>query len=173
MEDQVFTIGSTKDAANFELVKEELVKQFATQSLSDGADAAMAFETLTEPTYDEPAEPVILEQFYNYKDNSVEDPEYEIKSLRYLMHLSTYTRNHNEWSKNVKNWKNNSSRMFAIVLQHCPKYLTQRLKSTPRYSMTNTTKDIIDLTRRIRDASHAHDNTTQGTMSIVASNVSL
>lgn len=57
LEDKVFTIGSTMDAAKFETVKEELGKHFATQSWSDGADAAMAFETLTEPQYDEPDEP--------------------------------------------------------------------------------------------------------------------
>ena len=39
--------------------------------------------------------------------------------------------------------------------------------------MTNRNKDIIALTRIIRDASHAHDDTTHGTMAIVASNVSL
>ena len=61
LEDQVFTIGSTEDAAKFELVKEELGKQFATQSWSYGAEAAMAFETLNEPIYDEPAEPVFPE----------------------------------------------------------------------------------------------------------------
>ena len=32
LEDQVFTIGIMKDASKFELVKEELCKQFATQS---------------------------------------------------------------------------------------------------------------------------------------------
>ena len=74
LEDQIFTIGSTKDAAKFELVKEELGKHFATQSWIDVADAAMAFETLTEPMYNEPAEPVIPDRFYNYKDKSVEDP---------------------------------------------------------------------------------------------------
>ena len=63
--------------------------------------------------------------------------------------------------------------MFAIVLQHCPKDLTQRLKLNPRYSVTNSTKDIIALTRTISDAAHAHDKTTQGTMAIVASDVSL
>ena len=51
----------------------------------------MAFETLTEPTYDEPAEPVIPERFYNYKDKSAEDPEYKSKSLCYRMLLSMYT----------------------------------------------------------------------------------
>ena len=83
-------------------VKEELGKHFATQSSSDGSDDVMAFETLTEPMYNEPAEPFIPEQFYNYKDKSAEDTEYESKSLRYRMQLSMNTRNHDEWSKNVK-----------------------------------------------------------------------
>ena len=75
LEDQVLTIGSTMDAAKFELVKEELGKHFATQSWSDGSDAVMAFETLAEPMHDEPEKPVMPERFYNYKDKSVEDPE--------------------------------------------------------------------------------------------------
>ena len=107
LEDQIFTIGSTKDAAKFELAKEELGKHFATQYWSDGSNAAMAFETLTEPMYNKPEEPVIPERFYNYKDNSVEEPDLKINSLRYCMQFSIYTRNHEEWSKNVKNWKNN------------------------------------------------------------------
>ena len=124
LEDQVFTIVSTKDAAKFELVKKELGKHFDNQYWSDGANSAMEFETLTEPMYDEPAEPVIPERFYNYKDKSVEEPEYESKYLRYRMQISMYTSNHNEWSKNVKNCKKNCPHMFAIVLQHCLKDLT-------------------------------------------------
>ena len=57
LEDRIFTIGTTTDAAKFEVVKEELGKHFATQSWSDGVDAAMAFESLTKPSYDEPKEP--------------------------------------------------------------------------------------------------------------------
>ena len=55
----VFTIGKTKDAARFEVVKEELGKHFATQSWSDAADAARAFKILVEPVYTEPEEPVL------------------------------------------------------------------------------------------------------------------
>ena len=63
--------------------------------------------------------------------------------------------------------------MFAIVLQHLQKYLSQRLKFNPRYSVTNSTKDIISLSRMIGDAVNAHDEITQGTMAIMASNVYL
>ena len=52
LEDKVFTIVSTLDAAKFETVKEELGKHFATQSWSDGDNAAAAFETLTQPVYE-------------------------------------------------------------------------------------------------------------------------
>ena len=45
LEDKIFMIGTTADAAKFEVVNEELGKHFATQPWSDGADAAMAFES--------------------------------------------------------------------------------------------------------------------------------
>ena len=63
--------------------------------------------------------------------------------------------------------------MFAIVLQHCPEDLVQRLKSKDRWTTINTGKDVISLTRMIRDLAHAHDDTTQGTMAIVASDMAL
>ena len=63
LEDKVFTIGSTLDAAKFETVKEELGKHFATQYWSDGADSVAASETLTQPVYDEPAEPDIPKRY--------------------------------------------------------------------------------------------------------------
>ena len=111
MEDQVFTIGSTKDAAKFELVKEELGKHFATQSWSDGADAAMAFETLTEPHYDEPVQPKPPLRVAG--EDAV---DFEVKIITYKMAARSYEKANDEWSKCLKNWKNNRSRMFAIVL---------------------------------------------------------
>ena len=75
--------------------------------------------------------------------------------------------------KLVKNWKNNRSCMFAIVLQHCPPDLVQRLKSKDLWTVTSTKRDVIRLTKMIRDVAHAHDDTTQGTMAIVASDMTL
>ena len=54
LKDQVFTIGKTKYASKFEILKEELGKHFAAQSWSDAADAARAFEIMKEPKYDDP-----------------------------------------------------------------------------------------------------------------------
>ena len=156
------------------MVKEELGKHFATHSWSDGADAATAFETLTQPVYDEPAEPDIPERYIAVDGGkSEEEPAYEVKLMRYKIQISKYARNRDEWTKSVKNWKNNRSRMFAIVLQHCPADLVQRIKSKDLWDETNLGKDIIALTRVIRDIAHAHDNTTQGKMAIVASDMAL
>jgi hypothetical protein len=129
LEDKISTVGTTADAAKFEMVKEELGKHFATQPWSDGANAAMAFKTLTEPLYLEPREPDIPKFVIGADNKSKEDPEYKVKLLRYKMQISKYGCELDEWSKNVKNWKNNRSCMFAIVLQHCPVDLIQRLKS--------------------------------------------
>ena len=89
LEDKVFTIGSALGAAKFETVKEELGKHFATQSWSDGADAAAAFETFTQFVYNEPAEPDIPERYIAADaGNSKEDPAYEVKLMRYKMQIS-------------------------------------------------------------------------------------
>eukprot|EP00957_Ditylum_brightwellii_P087862 6690941-Ditylum_brightwellii.AAC.1 len=65
------------------------------------------------------------------------------------MQISKYGREIDKWSKNVKNWKNNHSCMFAIVLQHCPADLVHRLKSKDSWSATNLGKDVIALARMI------------------------
>ena len=63
--------------------------------------------------------------------------------------------------------------MFAIVLQHCPLDLVQRLKSKDLWTVTFAKRDVIGLTKMICDVAHAHDDTTQGTMAIVASDMTL
>ena len=75
LEDKIFTIGTTADAAKFEVVKEELGKHFDTQPWSDGADAVMAFDTLIEPSYDEPEEPEFPRKMMDVGDKKVEDPK--------------------------------------------------------------------------------------------------
>ena len=84
--------------------------------------------------------------------------------MRYRMLVTKYARCDDEYSKLVKSWKNNRSCMFAIVLQHCPPDLVQRLKSKDRWAITKERLDVIALTKIIRDVAHAHDDTTQGTM---------
>eukprot|EP00957_Ditylum_brightwellii_P014878 1122319-Ditylum_brightwellii.AAC.1 len=89
------------------------------------------------------------------------------------MQISEYGHELDKWSKNIKNWKNNRSCMFAIILQHCPADLVQRLTSKDLWSITNLGKGVIALTRMIHDVAHAHDDKTQGTMAIVASDMTL
>ena len=61
--------------------------------------------------------------------------------------------------------------MFAILLQHSPKDLTQRLKLNGRYEAVNDIKDVISLITMIRDVAHQHADTTQGTMALVTSDL--
>ena len=90
----------------------------------------------------------------------------------YLM-AQKYARCDDKYSKLVKSWKNNRSHMFDIVLQHCPPDLVQRLKSKDLWAITKGRLDVIAITKMICDVAHAHDDTTQGTMAIVASDMTL
>ena len=73
----------------------------------------------------------------------------------------------------MKHLKTNKSCMFAILLQHFPTDLMQRLKSNGRYEAVNDSKDGIYLIKMIRYVAHQHDDTTQGTMALVTSNLGL
>ena len=81
LKDKIFTISTTADDGKFEVVKEELGKHFATQPWSDGADTTIAFETLTEPSYDEPREPEFPLKMVGGGDNKTKDPEYKAKLM--------------------------------------------------------------------------------------------
>ena len=89
------------------------------------------------------------------------------------MLINIYSRDQDEWKRIIRHWKDNKSRMFTILLQHCPKDLMQRLKLNDRYWEVNDKKDVITLVTMIRDVTHAHDDTTQGTMAILLSDIAL
>ena len=59
LENQVFTFGKVKDAANYEVVKKGLGKHFSTQNWNNGADVAQDFETSKDPVYIDKTEPPI------------------------------------------------------------------------------------------------------------------
>ena len=89
------------------------------------------------------------------------------------MLTTMFATDHREWKDNVKHWKAIKSLMFAILLQHCPRYLTQQIKSNGRYEDVNESKDAIALITMICDVAHQHDGTTQGTMALLTGNLSL
>lgn len=82
LEDKIFTISTTANAAQFEVVKEELGKHFATKPWSCWAGAAIVFETLTEPSYNDPKEPDFPIKMISNGDKKTEDPEYEAKLMQ-------------------------------------------------------------------------------------------
>ena len=86
---------------------------------------------------------------------------------------SMFATDHREWKYNAKHWKANNYRMFAILLQYCPKDLTQRIKPNGRYYAVNDIKDVIALITMIRDVVHQNYDNTQGTMALLTSNLAL
>ena len=146
-------------------MKEELGKCFSNQTWNNGADDARAFETSKEPVYIKPNESPLSTRFiHNINTEGTikteEDPEHESKYQRYKMLTTMFATDHREWKDNVKHWKANKSHMFAILLQHFPKDLTQRLKSNGRYEAVNDITDVIDLITMILYVAHKNDDNT-------------
>ena len=158
LEHKVFTIGTAKDAAAFEETKTSIARYVGTQSWRGSAAASSALETLTEPS-------IILKV----------RPKLEKEGDIELFKLDTAI-----WLEDMKEhrvestaWKENKSRMYNIVLCQCPKDLDTQLQSLSTWSTINLEKDVVGLLKLIRDVTHKHDETQQGTMALVESDMRL
>ena len=59
--------------------------------------------------------------------------------------------------------------MFNLVLLHCPRELEEVLKTLTKWDAARLGQDAILLLGLIRDVTHKHDETKQGTMALVES----
>ena len=101
------------------------------------------------------------------------DTGYESKSQGYKMLNTMFATDHREWRDNLNHWKANKSCMFVILLQYFPKDLTQRLKLNGKYEAMNDSKEVIALIKMIHYVARQHDDTTQGNMALVTSDLDL
>ena len=71
------------------------------------------------------------------------------------------------WKEKEEAWKENNAKMFNLVLLHCPCELEEVLKTLTKWDAARLGQDAILLLGLIRDVTHKHDETKQGTMALV------
>ena len=89
------------------------------------------------------------------------------------MDVMEYKDNFVRHSSGKNAWDENKGRMYHLVLQHCPLELESKLKAMSNWDSVNADRDIIGLLNLVRDITHKHDETRQGTMALVESDLLL
>ena len=69
--------------------------------------------------------------------------------------------------KLVDAWDDNKGKAYSITLQHCHPETLKKLKTFKTYKLVSDSSDMMRLVKLIRGLAHKHDETQQGTMSIV------
>ena len=89
------------------------------------------------------------------------------------MELAECTANKMEYKKDMKDWTENSSRIYLLVLLHCPPGLIAELQNHSRWIDGKALQDYIALLLMIRGLAHGMKETRQGTMALVQVHVDL
>ena len=128
-----FTYGTNEAAAGYEKVLANIVRHVAVQGWTGGDKACVALETGVEPVLVKPTPPPIPQPKYIKKelkpqsdgtekevDTLVELTEIEFwtKKEEYYLAKTEYDNDVKDYRANKKNWEENKSRMFNLVLQH-------------------------------------------------------
>ena len=78
-----------------------------------------------------------------------------------------------EYRKYMKDWAENSARIYHLVLLHCPPGLIAELQNHSRWIYGKALQDCIALLLMIRYLTHGMKETRQGTMALVQVHIDL
>ena len=189
LEDVVFTFGTAKDAATFDHTKAELVKFVGVQPWRGAAAASQALDTGVEPTFLQPTRPARpvkrskprvnadgspmldadgVQQLEDYSDD-----EYDAMLAEWKLDVSEYVEDMKEYRTAKRDWDDCRVRIYNLLLTHCPKELETKLKEMSNWAKISADRDAIELVKLIRGITHKHDETAQGTMAYMESDLLL
>ena len=151
LEEVYFKAGDGSDAVLYTTVKTTLARHIGA-TWTGGPTISRAIESLVEPTFNEPREP---------------------GSEASLGQIEKYKLDLRKWNQNYNEYKTNKEKAFDFILNHTETTLEDRLKALTTWKSTNTTKDVIQLLKDIRDITHKHDETRQGSMAYVEDMIAL
>ena len=78
-----------------------------------------------------------------------------------------YERDIEKYDKEAKQWATNSAKMYHIVMQHWE----ERLQALQEWQRIKADQDVLKLMRSIESISHKHDESKQGTMALIESDI--
>ena len=93
--------------------------------------------------------------------------------LDWKLYLAEYTADKMEYKKDVKDWAENSARIYHLVLLHCHPGLIAELQTFSKWIDVKALQDCIALLLMIRYLTHGMKDTREGTVALVQVHVEL
>jgi len=155
--------------ANYDDTINHLERYIATQAFSGAAAAAQVVATLVDPSISEPEPPD--ENIKTKKEDGTEvlTPKSAHKfSIEFEKWKIAYT----DWDRKRKTWMKNQSTVYHLILCQCPPELLEHLESIELWDKTSFELDVVNLLNMVRAVCLKHDETKQGIMSALNSDIS-
>ena len=178
-----FKEGTAQDANQFEDVLNNFASYVGTQPWSRSSVAAKAMSELLALVFTEPTKPIRKYYAQLERDAVVPIPGVQTTQrmhtnqvtlnvpvedeLGWKLELEEYTANKTEYKKDMKEWAENSARVYHLVLLHFPPGLIAELQNHSKWIDRKALQDCIALQLMIQDLTHGMKETRQGTMALV------
>ena len=182
LEDVIFSRGSTRDADKFAESVSILSWYVSTKSWSQSTDAVKAMIELRAPQLAEPVRPVRKYVMKTYQGAVKTKEKFNAKgelnaplldNINHNMDLDVHIIDKKKFMADAGAWKENSARIYNLVLQNCPKDLDTEIRIHMKWSAAELGQDVIALLLMIWDVTMNLKETKQGTMAIVECGVEI
>ena len=165
-EDVLYAHGTTKAAAVFGTVNTKLARYVSVQSWTGATIAGTAMEKMAEPKLIALQLPSPDEEYDSTEDQEVDDPDDVGKKMTIRvtvrktrpkqsailkMETDVYMLHYKVWITEDQAWKTNRSRLYALILQHCPPDLEEVLKTMSAWQAVCDAQDAVGLLKMVRD----------------------
>ena len=181
-EDVYFTLGSTKDAAQFQETVNKLSRCVGTQSWKKASVLSKAMCNLVAPIYTAPTRPV--RQYMTGAAGTrvqttermtvtgfINDPM--VGDIDCKLTVDEYLKKKKKHDNNEECWTENNARGFNLVLQHSPPELEAELRNSNSWLTTKNERSVVKLLLMIRDITHHKRERKQAVMEAVESDADL
>ena len=171
-------MGKTTDAADFKKAKITLCRYIGSKTFEGSDKASYALEYGIAPVSVKPEAPqipsrrkVIVNSDGTTDTVVLDDDAFDHEKEVYKRDWFQYERDVKKYDKEAEQWATNSAKMYHIVMQHCSSEMEERLQALQEWPRIKADQDVLKLIRSIESISHQHNETKQGTMALVESDI--
>ena len=170
------------------MVNTKLARYVSVQSWGGVTIVGQAMKKLVESTLIKPTQPSPTEEFENMERGQVPDPDNEGQTIKgevsvtreqevpvtlVKAQMNIYMIHYKIWLKETCQWKNNKTRLYGIILQHCPPDLEEVLKTMSPWKTVSSGYDAIGLLEMVKVVDNDQTEAKQTVMGFVESTAEL